>query len=119
VFAVAGIARPERFFDDLAKAGWRLGGTMAFRDHHRFTPADVTRIAHAARDAQTHVVVTTAKDAVRFESIEGSPLALAVAAVTAGIEPALRFQAWLAGRLAAARARESGPHAAPHERRAP
>ncbi len=53
VFAVAGIARPQRLFDDLAAAGWRLGGTLVFRDHHRFTQADVTRIADAARDAQT------------------------------------------------------------------
>ena len=51
VFAVAGIARPERFFADLASAGWRVAGTMAFRDHHMFTDRDVARVAAAARAA--------------------------------------------------------------------
>lgn len=104
VFAVAGIARPQRLFDDLVAAGWRLGGTMTFRDHHRFSQADVTRIANASRDAQTHIVVTTAKDAVRLEPLDCSPLALAVAPVVAAIEPAPVFYTWLLNRLAQARA---------------
>ena len=45
VFAVAGIARPERFFADLTAAGWQVVGTMSFRDHHRFDARDVERIA--------------------------------------------------------------------------
>ena len=49
IFAVAGIARPERFFADLASAGWRVAGTLAFRDHHRFDAHDVDRIRDAAR----------------------------------------------------------------------
>src|SRR5262249_34400875 len=42
IFAVAGIARPERFFSDLATAGWLVAGSLAFRDHHRFTQTDIT-----------------------------------------------------------------------------
>src|SRR5205814_172285 len=41
VVAVAGIARPERFFRDLRSAGWNVAATLSFRDHHRFTPSDV------------------------------------------------------------------------------
>ena len=52
VVAVAGIARPERFFADLRAAGWELAGALAFRDHHRFTPRDVARIVGAARDSR-------------------------------------------------------------------
>src|SRR5581483_5639583 len=48
VFAIAGVARPERFFEDLRGAGWRVAGTLAFRDHHRFTPGDLDRIRRAA-----------------------------------------------------------------------
>ena len=51
VFVVAGIARPERFFADLASAGWDVVGTMAFRDHHLFTRRDIDahrRGAHGA-----------------------------------------------------------------------
>ena len=41
VFLVTGIARPERFVDDIAGAGWDIAGMMEFRDHHRFDPRDV------------------------------------------------------------------------------
>ena len=53
VLAVAGIARPERFFEAVASAGWRVVGTMPFRDHHIFTPRDVQRIAGAG-DSRQH-----------------------------------------------------------------
>src|SRR5439155_24410082 len=66
VVAVAGIARPERFFRDLRSAGWNVAATLSFRDHHRFTPSDVDRIGAAARAANA-VVLTTEKDAVRLE----------------------------------------------------
>ncbi len=34
VFAVAGIAGPDRFFADLRAAGWEIVGNLTFRDHH-------------------------------------------------------------------------------------
>lgn len=108
VFAVAGIARPERLFADLSAAGWRVGGTLTFRDHHRFRRSDVSRIVAAVRDAQTHIVVTTAKDAVRLEPLDCSGLALAVAPLVVSVEPEDEFRRWLLDRLAAARAVRSG-----------
>lgn len=109
VFAVTGIARPERVFADLTAAGWRLAGQLSFRDHHRFRQADIARIATAARDVQSHVVVTTAKDAVRLEALDCSSLALAVAPIACTVEPASAFRAWLLGRLAGARAGAAPP----------
>lgn len=109
VFVVAGIARPERLFADLAAAGWKVAGTMTFADHHRFRQADVTRVTAAARDAQTHVVVTTAKDAVRLEPLDCSSMALAVAPLDVVVEPAGEFGEWLRHRLRAAR--EPSPRA--------
>lgn len=103
VFAAVAIARPQRLFEDLSAAGWRLGGTMTFRDHHRFSQGDVTRIARASRDAQTHVVVTTAKDAVRLEALDCSSMALAVAHTKSIVEPVPGFEAWLRDRLSQAR----------------
>jgi tetraacyldisaccharide-1-P 4'-kinase len=95
VFAVAAIARPQRFFDDLTAAGWRLNGTLTFPDHHRFTQADVNRVLAAVRAAQTHVVVTTAKDLVRLEPLDCRAFALAVAAVRATVQPDDTFREWL------------------------
>ncbi len=65
VHAVAAIARPERFRESLEREGARVAEWSVFRDHHRFTPAEARSIECAARDAG-HVLVTTAKDAVRL-----------------------------------------------------
>ncbi len=105
VFALAAIARPHRFFDDLTAAGWRLNGTLTFPDHHRFTQADANRVLGAVRAAQTHVVVTTAKDLVRLEPLDCRAFALAVAAVRATVQPEDAFNEWLLDRLAQARTR--------------
>jgi tetraacyldisaccharide 4'-kinase len=67
VFAIAGIARPQRFFDDLAASGWQVAGTMTFPDHHQFSASDMSRVFEAARRAGAGSVVTTEKDAVRLE----------------------------------------------------
>ena len=51
VLAVAGIARPERFFDDVRDAGFDLVHTLVFRDHQRYLPRDAARIQAEARTA--------------------------------------------------------------------
>jgi len=108
VYAVAGIARPERFFQDLSRDGWALAGTFAFADHHRYDARDVARIVGAARAAGAAALVTTEKDLMRL--LPFRPLALPVMWVplTVRIEPDDRFRSWLSAKLADAR-RESGP----------
>ncbi len=95
VFAAAGIARPERFFSDLSAAEWQVVGTMAFRDHHPFSQRDVDRIAAAARSAAAAIVLTTDKDAVRLLACDLGDLPIAAVPLTATIEPADDFRAWL------------------------
>ena len=65
VVAVAGIARPERFFRALREQGGTSSTELAFRDHHWFTPRDLADINNAAQEARARIVVTTEKDAVR------------------------------------------------------
>jgi tetraacyldisaccharide 4'-kinase len=79
VVAVAGIARPSRFFEALEGAGWTIGRQLPFADHHAFTPADVASIAAAVAVSvsRASLVVTTEKDAVRFEALGALPFALA------------------------------------------
>jgi tetraacyldisaccharide 4'-kinase len=101
VFAVAGIARPERFFGDLRAAGWRVAGTLSFADHHRYTSGDVDRIRRGALAAGAPTVLTTAKDAVRLEGLAAA--AFAAVPLTARIEPADRFREWLMEQLRRAR----------------
>jgi tetraacyldisaccharide 4'-kinase len=95
VFATAGIARPERFFSDLSAADWQVVGTMPFRDHHRFTRRDIERIGEAAKAAAAAIILTTDKDAVRFAACDLVNLPIAAVPLTATIEPADEFRAWL------------------------
>jgi tetraacyldisaccharide 4'-kinase len=71
VFAAAGIARPQRFFDDLILLGLDLKGTRSFPDHYRFSSLDVTALA-----ATGEPVAVTAKDAVKLAPLwpENEPL---------------------------------------------
>jgi tetraacyldisaccharide 4'-kinase len=104
VLAVAGIARPRRFFDGLAAAGWDVAKEIAFRDHHRFTRADVDRLAREARDASATLVLTTEKDLVRLLPYRPFPIEIAAVPLEFSIEPHLPFREWLQTRLAAVRA---------------
>jgi len=97
VLAVAGIARPERFFADLGRSGWKIAETIAFHDHHRFTSADVARIAETAARTGARCVLTTEKDAVRFESLDLHAVPFATVPLTVDVEPG--FFEWLSERL--------------------
>jgi tetraacyldisaccharide 4'-kinase len=97
---VAGIAKPEQFFRMLREAGVEVAGTLSFADHHRYTAADVARIGAMLSSMGARVVMTTAKDAVRFEALGPLPFELRVVpvrldlddwgALTASLRAALR-----------------------------
>jgi tetraacyldisaccharide 4'-kinase len=65
-FAFAGIARPERFFEDLVADGVALNGQHAFPDHHEFCARDLGAVVNMARECGANTLVTTEKDAVRL-----------------------------------------------------
>lgn len=67
VFAFAGLARNEQFFDALREGGLTVVGTKGFRDHYRYTAEDLAAIR---RDAGGARIVTTGKDAVKIEDPE-------------------------------------------------
>jgi tetraacyldisaccharide 4'-kinase len=67
-FAFSGIGNPSRFAADLVRAGARVVGERKFRDHHRFTHADLREIMASARDARADVLVTTEKDIMRMRA---------------------------------------------------
>jgi tetraacyldisaccharide 4'-kinase len=80
VFAFAGLADNEQFFDALRGCGAVLTGTRGFPDHHRYTAADLA----ALRNAAAVPLVTTEKDAVKIDDRD----IIAVPAVME-IEPAV------------------------------
>jgi tetraacyldisaccharide 4'-kinase len=95
VVAVAGIARPERFFRALRAQGWNVVAEVAYRDHHWYTPRDLAEINNAAQESHARIVVTTEKDAVRV----GQQAWWATLPMQVTIEPADEFRTWLRGRL--------------------
>jgi tetraacyldisaccharide 4'-kinase len=100
VAAVAGIARPQRFFDALRKQGHEIIREFTFHDHHWFTAADVRDIETKARDLGASAIVTTAKDAVRLQRHrEALTLSWAILPVSVFIEPSEEFESWLVQRL--------------------
>jgi tetraacyldisaccharide 4'-kinase len=110
-FAFAGIARPERFYNDLEDAGWRLTGRRSFADHHHYSKREVDEIVRAAIDSGAQVILTTQKDMVRLESVPmgSDPLANTgsrpqVTAVPLDVTIAPAFGPWLLERLRAGRA---------------
>ena len=65
-FAFCGIARPEGFFAQLEAAQVVLAGSRSFRDHHRYTDADVRDLQRLRQQAGASAFVTTEKDAVNL-----------------------------------------------------
>lgn len=68
LFAFCGLGNPDNFFNFLRHIGLNVLGTRAFPDHHRYTRADVDALEASAHLAGAGALVTTAKDAVKFDA---------------------------------------------------
>ena len=68
VFAFAGLADNDQFFESLRREGLQIERSRSFPDHHRYTDLDLQQIHHAARG--TDAIVTTEKDAVKLNAPE-------------------------------------------------
>lgn len=104
VVAVAGIAHPARFFDEVRDAGWQLARGLAFADHHPYTARNVTAIAAAARESGAALVLTTEKDAARLEAAGPLPFDVAVVPMRLELDSPDALYAAVRGAMARARA---------------
>jgi tetraacyldisaccharide 4'-kinase len=66
VFAFAGLADNEQFFQMLRRGEIDLVHTMTFPDHHRYTALQLQGIRDEAEEAGAETIVTTEKDAVKI-----------------------------------------------------
>lgn len=103
VAALAGIAAPDRFFEDLRRAGCALAATLAFADHHPYSRRDVARVFSRAAAGGAAAVVTTEKDYVRLLPYRPFPMPVTPVALTMEPDPLPEFRRWLAGSVGAAR----------------
>jgi tetraacyldisaccharide 4'-kinase len=101
--ALAAVACPSRFFDDLRALGCTLVRTLAFRDHHPYSRRDVNRIVTEAKAAGAQVVLTTEKDYVRLLPYRPFAMPIECVPLTMEPDPLPEFRQWLAGSLRAAR----------------
>jgi len=104
VFLLAGIAGPERFTRAAVDAGYIVAGTWAPGDHHRYTVADVMRLAREVKSTAAVGVLTTSKDAVRLLPLRPLPFAIYEWPLQVTIEPRDEFAVWLRRRRDQARA---------------
>jgi tetraacyldisaccharide 4'-kinase len=89
--AFCAIARPTEFFKALEAAGAQLDERVSFRDHHRYTVADMERIARLGK--QCGAFVTTAKDAVKLDPEMREKLTTIAPLHTATLEAVLEAEA--------------------------
>ena len=102
-FALAGIADPPRFFDELRSAGWTLSDSVAFPDHHPYSARDVKNImAHAGASGAIRIV-TTEKDAVRLLPFRPHPISVVAVPLHLEPQPIDQFTQWLSDAIRSAR----------------
>jgi tetraacyldisaccharide 4'-kinase len=102
VVAVAGIARPDRFFDELLADGLDVRARLSYRDHHPYSADDLRRIRRTLDANRADVVVTTEKDIVRLRPLGPLPFAVAWRRVDVMPQHVDAFCAWLDARLESA-----------------
>lgn len=107
VAAVSGIAKPERFNEDLWKSGMRIVLRRDFEDHHRYTADEFSKLVREATSAAAKAIILTEKDAANIsdEMIRQSPLPVYAAQIEFRCEAELTLRKLLLG--AASRSRKA------------
>ena len=67
VAAFCGLARPERFFEQLRAAGVAAAVELAFPDHHAYTEKDVRDLLTLKEEKNCAAFVTTEKDGINLQ----------------------------------------------------
>jgi tetraacyldisaccharide 4'-kinase len=80
-FAFCGIGNPTAFLSDLSHWHVPVAGQSVFRDHHRYTPADLRRLEKSAQNAGAIAFVTTEKDAENLHEAKRTTIPLFVAII--------------------------------------
>jgi tetraacyldisaccharide 4'-kinase len=108
VVAVAGIARPERFFEVLEECGVRVRERRVFPDHHRYTAKDWADVCRLAREGEG--IATTEKDLVKLHVIAGRDTRLAALRVETVVEPEADVLRLVRAAIPGLDAPQGGPH---------
>lgn len=66
IAAFCAVGNPESFFKLLVREGYQLAMTKSFRDHYRYTQADIGALVSQAKAHGAESLITTAKDATKL-----------------------------------------------------
>ena len=80
--AFCGIARPQRFFEQLREAGIPPAAETGFRDHHTYTSQDMARLLKMKQQSGAAGFVTTEKDAINLGGLADALQPLAIVPAT-------------------------------------
>jgi tetraacyldisaccharide 4'-kinase len=97
--AFCGIARPDEFFQALAGEGVEVVERVRFRDHHRYTTADIDRLVKLGRRVGCDAFVVTAKDEVRLDAVMRSRLNAVAPLYTAALSVEIEDEQAVLGRM--------------------
>ncbi|MGC2061995.1 MAG: tetraacyldisaccharide 4'-kinase [Thermodesulfovibrionales bacterium] len=70
VFGFCGIGSPGSFSKTLRDTGAEVMGFRHFRDHHRYTKADIAGLTKEASASKCQWIVTTEKDIIKIEHLD-------------------------------------------------
>tara|TARA_B100002003_G_scaffold251912_1_gene298835 strand:- start:9419 stop:10312 length:894 start_codon:yes stop_codon:yes gene_type:complete len=113
ILAIAGIAKPDRFFSEIGTFGGIVVRTLAFSDHHEFTQQDIVKITELVRALRIDLVLTTEKDYVRLEIYQPFAFNVAIVPLKIEIEEEGEFLSWITSQLAATREKRKQTDGAP------
>ena len=68
--AFCGIGNPGAFFHQLRAAHLDVRQDAAFRDHHKYSQADIDHLTELAKAKGAQALITTAKDSVKLSSLQ-------------------------------------------------
>ena len=71
-----GLGNPDAFRRSLRELGEAGVPCLTFADHHRYAASDVARIVEAAREHKATALVTTEKDLMNLQRLDGRVAAL-------------------------------------------
>src|SRR5579862_7602725 len=90
-FAFCAIGNPTAFFENLREWGVPIVGSKTFRDHHRFTAADLHAIEQEATAAGASALICTEKDLINLGPHDFQKLPLYSAVISLQLHDAAQF----------------------------
>ena len=70
LFGFCALGSPDSFKATIQSLDAELAGFRAFRDHYRYTPADIASIRSAAEQSGAEWIVTTEKDIIKLRNLD-------------------------------------------------